>query len=159
MRHDSESTLVSRLQYHRLPRSADSMDPQTLTDSMRFIHIFIFQSLLLRSPRMEFLENLVTEDEIWVLRDSNADLAVWLFRREETPTQEMSNVHYKKCVHCCFWDSKGMLYYELPRQGIRSRLSFDHSAPETLGSHSGKAVETTCITTSSRERQTHVLDN
>lgn len=42
------------------------------TDSMRSVHPFIHLPVSLRSPHKEFLEDLVTEHESWVLYDSNA---------------------------------------------------------------------------------------
>uniref|UniRef100_A0A8R1ITS2 Uncharacterized protein n=1 Tax=Caenorhabditis japonica TaxID=281687 RepID=A0A8R1ITS2_CAEJA len=48
-----------------------------------------------------------------LLRES----AVWIPRGEEPPVQPKANLHEKKCLLSCFWDAKGMLYYELLRQG------------------------------------------
>uniref|UniRef100_A0A8R1E5Z6 HTH_48 domain-containing protein n=1 Tax=Caenorhabditis japonica TaxID=281687 RepID=A0A8R1E5Z6_CAEJA len=39
--------------------------------------------------------------------------AVWIFRREEPSVQPNANLHEKKCLLSCFWDAKGMLYFEL----------------------------------------------
>ncbi|KAK6761283.1 hypothetical protein RB195_022369 [Necator americanus] len=49
--------------------------PHTLTDGTRFTRVFIYQSLLLRPHRKEFLHDLITGDESWVLCDSNAHSA------------------------------------------------------------------------------------
>ena len=60
---------------------------------------------------------MVTGDESWVLYDSNLRRAMWLPRGEDPPTQPRSNLHSKKVLLCCFWDSKGMLHHELLPQG------------------------------------------
>ncbi|EYC01128.1 hypothetical protein Y032_0110g180 [Ancylostoma ceylanicum] len=88
-----------------------------MTDGMRFTPASICQFLLLRPKRKVFLEDLITGDENWVHYDSNAHRAFWLPRGEDPPTQAKSDIHYKKCRLCCFWDSRGMLYYELLPQG------------------------------------------
>ncbi|EYC13608.1 hypothetical protein Y032_0043g812 [Ancylostoma ceylanicum] len=88
-----------------------------LTDAMRFTRVSTCQSLPLRPQRKEFLEDLIAGDESWVLYDSNAHRAVWLSRGEDQPTQAKSDLHSKKCLLCCFRDSRGMLYYELLPQG------------------------------------------
>ncbi|EYB81541.1 hypothetical protein Y032_0380g343 [Ancylostoma ceylanicum] len=82
-----------------------------------FTRVSICQSLLFRPQRKEFLEDLITGDESWVVYDSNAHLAVWLSRGENQPKQAKSDLHSKKCLLCCFWDSRGMVYYELIPQG------------------------------------------
>lgn len=113
----TQSTVVSRLQALGYRKVLTRWIPHTLTDDMRYTRITICQSLLLRPHRKEFLEDLVTGDESWILYDSNAHRAVWLHRGEDPPTQPRSDLHPKKVLLCCFWDSRGMLYYELLPQG------------------------------------------
>uniref|UniRef100_A0A8R1IF03 Histone-lysine N-methyltransferase SETMAR n=2 Tax=Caenorhabditis japonica TaxID=281687 RepID=A0A8R1IF03_CAEJA len=76
------------------------------------------QSLLLTSQKKEFLADLVTGEESWVLNNNDTQRAVWIPRGEEPPVQPKANLHKKKCLLSCFWDAKGMLYYELLPQGI-----------------------------------------
>uniref|UniRef100_A0A8R1HZE0 Histone-lysine N-methyltransferase n=1 Tax=Caenorhabditis japonica TaxID=281687 RepID=A0A8R1HZE0_CAEJA len=71
------------------------------------------QSLLLTSQKKEFLADLVTGDEIWVLYNNDTQRADWISRGEEPPVQPKANLHEKKCLLFCFWEAKGMLYYEL----------------------------------------------
>ncbi|VDO89848.1 unnamed protein product [Heligmosomoides polygyrus] len=86
--------------------------------SARAVHrISTCQSLLLRTPRKEFLEDLVTGNESWIHCDSNAHCAVRLPRGGEPPTQAKSNMHLKKVPLCRFWDLEGMLFYEYLPQG------------------------------------------
>uniref|UniRef100_A0A8R1HKZ3 Transposase n=1 Tax=Caenorhabditis japonica TaxID=281687 RepID=A0A8R1HKZ3_CAEJA len=75
------------------------------------------QSLLLTPQRKEFLADFVTGDESWDLYNNDTHRAVWIPRGEEPPVQPKANFHEKKCLLSCFWDAKGMLYYELLPQG------------------------------------------
>lgn len=81
--------------------------------TIRFTLVSIYQFLL----RKEFLEDLVTGDESWVLYDSNTHRAVRLPLGENPPAQTKMGVHSKKCIFCCFLDSRGMLRHEqLPQR-------------------------------------------
>ena len=48
-----------------------------------------------------------------VLYDANAHRAVWLPLGEDPPTQPKSDLHPYKALLCCFWDVRGMLFYEV----------------------------------------------
>ena len=113
----SHQTVLSRLQVLGYRKVLTRWIPHVLTDSTRFTRISICQSLLLRPQRKEFLRDLITGDESWVLYDSNTRRALWLPQGEDPPTQAKSDLHPKKCLLCCFWDSRGMLYHELLPQG------------------------------------------
>lgn len=113
----THSTVRTRLQALGYRKVLTRWIPHALTDGMRYTRVSICQSLLLRSHRKEFLEDLITGDESWILHDSNAHRAVWLPRGEDPPTQARSDLHPRKFLLCCFWDSRGMLYFELLPQG------------------------------------------
>ncbi|WKX98472.1 hypothetical protein Q1695_013838 [Nippostrongylus brasiliensis] len=91
--------------------------PHRLTDANKQSRVAVCQSLLLRPRRKEFLEDLVTGDESWVLYDNIARRAVWIPRGEEPPTTPKADLHPLKLMLCCWWDAKGMLYFELLPQG------------------------------------------
>ncbi|EYB94619.1 hypothetical protein Y032_0169g216 [Ancylostoma ceylanicum] len=97
----------------QLQKSANAMDP-SCPDRW---HANPCQSLLLGPGRKDFLEDLIIGDESWVLNYSNAHRAMWLSPGEDPPTQAKSDLHPKKCLLCCFWDLREMLYYELLPQG------------------------------------------
>ena len=67
------------------------MNPHRLTDTHKKVHVNICQSLLLHLHRKEFLENLVTGGESWILYDNDARHAIWLPRDAEPPTQSKPN--------------------------------------------------------------------
>ncbi|KAK6764704.1 hypothetical protein RB195_024871 [Necator americanus] len=78
----SHLTVVSRLQALGYRKVLARWMP-TLTDGTRFTRVSISQALLLRPHPKEFLEDLTTGDESWVLYESNAQLP----RGEDPPTQ------------------------------------------------------------------------
>lgn len=79
--------------------------PHALTDGQRMTRLSICQSLLLRSNRKDFLEDVVTGDESWILYDAAARRAFWLPRGAQPPIQSKPDLHPKKVLLCCFWDS------------------------------------------------------
>lgn len=111
------STIDRRLESLGYRKVLTRWVPHAMTDGLKMTRLTICQSLLLRSHRKEFLEDIVTGDESWVLYESNTRRAVWIPRGEEPPTQPKPNLHPQKILLCCFWDSRGMLYYELLGRG------------------------------------------
>jgi len=91
--------------------------PHRLTDYNKQCRVTICQSLFLRPHRKEFLEDLVTGDESWVLYENVTRCAIWIPRGEEPPTMPKADLHSRKVLLCCWWDAKGMLYFELLPQG------------------------------------------
>lgn len=91
--------------------------PHQLTSANLAARVSICQSLFLRSQRKDFLANLVTGDESWILYKNDTRAAYWLPRGEEPPVQPKVDPHGRKVLLCCWWDHQGMLYYELLTSG------------------------------------------
>uniref|UniRef100_A0A8R1HZ74 Histone-lysine N-methyltransferase SETMAR n=1 Tax=Caenorhabditis japonica TaxID=281687 RepID=A0A8R1HZ74_CAEJA len=91
--------------------------PHALSPYQMQARVTACQSLLLTPKRKEFLADLVTRVASWVLYNNDTHRAVWIPRGEEPLVQPKANLHEKKCLLSCFWDAKGMLYYELLQQG------------------------------------------
>jgi [histone H3]-lysine36 N-dimethyltransferase SETMAR len=90
--------------------------PHKLSDGNRAARLSICQSLLSRPHRKDFLADIITGDESWVHYENDTRRAYWLPRGEDPPAQpkpDQSDQHCKKVLLCAFWDSRGMLYYEL----------------------------------------------
>ncbi|PAV68699.1 hypothetical protein WR25_15131 [Diploscapter pachys] len=77
----------------------------------------ICQSLLLHPHCKEFLEDLVTGDDSWVLYDNATQHAVWISRGDEPPAVPKPDHHSHRFPLCCWWDARGMLSWELLSQG------------------------------------------
>ncbi|CAO4372757.1 unnamed protein product [Caenorhabditis nigoni] len=91
--------------------------PHDLSSFQKQTRVTICQSLLLTSQRKEFLADLVTGDESWILYNNTTHHAVWIPYGEDPPVQPKPGLHEKKCLLSCFWDMKGMLFFELIPQG------------------------------------------
>uniref|UniRef100_A0A8R1ILV5 Uncharacterized protein n=1 Tax=Caenorhabditis japonica TaxID=281687 RepID=A0A8R1ILV5_CAEJA len=68
--------------------------------------VTVCQSLLLTPQKKEFLADLVTGDESWILYYNNTQRAVWIPCGEERPVQPKASFHEKKSLLSCFWDAK-----------------------------------------------------
>uniref|UniRef100_A0A8R1HPY5 Uncharacterized protein n=1 Tax=Caenorhabditis japonica TaxID=281687 RepID=A0A8R1HPY5_CAEJA len=80
-------------------------------------------------------------DESWVIYNNDTHRAAWIPRGEEPPVQPKANLHEKKCLLSCFWDAKGMLYYELLPQGRMVEKSV-RDAPLSASSMTTRAKAT-----------------
>ena len=77
----------------------------------------IYQSLLPHLHCKEFLEDLVIGDDSWVLYDNATQHAVWIPRGDEPPAVPKPDHHSHRFLLCCWWNARGMLYWELLSQG------------------------------------------
>jgi len=109
----SQQSIVSHLHDLGYRKVLARWIPHRLTDANRLCRMSICQSLLLRPHKREFLEDLVTGDESWILYENDTRHAVWLPRGEEPPTQPKPDTRSRKVMLCVWWDSKGALYFEL----------------------------------------------
>ena len=113
----SHSTVESHLNSFGYHKVLSRWVPHQLTEGQRIVRTTICQSNLLRPNRKDFLQDLVTGDESWILYNNNTRHAVWIQRGEEPPTQPKADLHPTKILLCCFWDARGMLYFDLLPQG------------------------------------------
>uniref|UniRef100_A0A8R1E651 Mos1 transposase HTH domain-containing protein n=1 Tax=Caenorhabditis japonica TaxID=281687 RepID=A0A8R1E651_CAEJA len=124
--------------------------PHALSPYQMQTRVTACQSLLLTPQRKEFLADLVTGDESWVLYNNDTQRAVRIPRGHEPPVQPKANLHEKKCLLLCFYDAKSMLYYELLPQGRtvnatiiekRPRRSAVHLLHDNASPHVAKAIQ------------------
>lgn len=113
----SNSTIHDRLLALGYRRVLSRWIPHQLSASNRAARVSICQSLLLRLEQENFLANLVTGDESWVLYKNVTRTAHWLPYGEEPPVQPRPETHGRKVLLCCWWDAQGMLYWELLEEG------------------------------------------
>ena len=113
----AHTTIENRLHALGYRRVLARWTPHELTAANRSARVSICQSLLLQPQRKEFLESLVTGDESWILYKNEKRIAYWLPREEEPPAQPKPEFHGRKVLLCCWWDARGMIYYELLTQG------------------------------------------
>ncbi|PAV59854.1 hypothetical protein WR25_13748 [Diploscapter pachys] len=92
----------------------------------------ICQSLLLHPNCKEFFEDLVTEDDSWVLYDNATQHAVWIPRGDEPPAVPKPD-HHSHSYHLfhplkLFLASKSFAKYEDPKLALSD--FFDSQLPE-----------------------------
>ena len=113
----SHTTIERHLQQLGYRKVMSRWIPHALTDAQKGTRLTICQSLLSRPNRNEFLQDIVTGDESWVLYHNDTHHAVWLPPGENPPSQPKPDYHQRKILLCCFWDTQGLLYYDLIQQG------------------------------------------
>lgn len=109
----SHVTIENRLHALNYRKVLSRWIPHVLSDVTREVRVSICQSLLLHPKLKEFLTNLVTGDESYVLHENDTRRGFWLPRGEEPPVQPKRNPHCQKVLLCCFFDSHGMLWWDM----------------------------------------------
>ena len=84
--------------------------PHELRMSDRVNRINVAETLLLRPHRKDFLSNIVTGDESWVLYVNHTRKRHWIPQGEKPPTVPKSDLHERKVLLCCWWDCKEMIW-------------------------------------------------
>uniref|UniRef100_W6NEW6 Transposase domain containing protein n=1 Tax=Haemonchus contortus TaxID=6289 RepID=W6NEW6_HAECO len=113
----SHSTIENFLHVHGYRKVLSRWIPHRLTDAQKQARVNICESLLFQPNRKDFLADLVTGDESWILYDYRKRTTVWLPRGVEPPTQPKPNPHQRKHLLSVWWDMRGVVYYELLAAG------------------------------------------
>jgi len=123
----SHRTVESRLHELGYRRVLARWIPHELDYSRLYTRVTICQSLFHHPQRKDFLAHLVTGDESMILYKNDTRVAYWLPRGEKPPVQPKVETHCRKVVLCCWWDARGMIYYELLNEGetVSSNLYAD----------------------------------
>lgn len=87
--------------------------PHRLTEDQLENRVTICNSLLSRKRNFEWLRELVTGDEKWVLYFNQTRQGQWIMRGETPEPDPKPNPHEKKVLLSVFWDYKGILSLEL----------------------------------------------
>ena len=95
--------------------------PYKLSESAIENRFNICNSLLSRNRRKAFLNKIVTGDEKWIYYDNPKRKKAWVDPGQPTPMIPKRNIHgkkaKKKALLCIWWDSKGVVYFELFKPG------------------------------------------
>ena len=75
--------------------------------------ISICDSLLKRNETDPFLKRIITSDEKWVVYDNVVRKRSWSKRDEPAQSTSKSDIHKKKVTLSVWWDSKGIVYFQL----------------------------------------------
>lgn len=86
--------------------------PHHLTPDQREQRISICYSHLL-NPINDYLRQIITGDEKWVLYANHSRKRQWVRNGEEPEAEVKVDPHQRKVMLCIFWDMEGILFWEL----------------------------------------------
>ena len=84
----------------------------------------ICHSLLYRKRRFDWLKDIITGDETWVLYINHSRKKQWVDEGEDPIKEPKPDLHPKKVMMSIWWDSQGVIYYELLPENttVKSKL-------------------------------------
>lgn len=113
----NQSSVSRRLHAMGMVQKFETWVPHELKDRDIERRKTICEMLLQRQQRKGFLHRVITGDEKWIHYDNPKRKAVWVKPGEPTPAKPKQNFHGSKVMLCIWWDQKGVVYYELLKQG------------------------------------------
>ena len=115
---NSSKNSVSRA-LHRIGKvnKLDMWVPHELTPEQREIRMSACVSLKSRQIREPFLSTLITGDEKWILYSNKKRQKSWVNPGKSSQTIAKPCLTNKKVMLCVWWDSQGVIYYELLKYG------------------------------------------
>lgn len=108
-----KSTVSEHLSKVGMVKKLDVWVPHELTEKNLMDRISICDSLYKRNENDPFLKRIVTGDEKWIVYN-NVERKTSCGKRGEPPLiTSKPGLHPKKVMLCIWWNSKGIVYYEL----------------------------------------------
>lgn len=87
--------------------------PHQLTPDNRQQRVSVCHSLLLRFPLHDFIRQIVTGDEKWVIYIDHTRKRQWVQQGERPDPEPKGDLHPRKQMLSIFWDYQGVIYFEL----------------------------------------------
>lgn len=106
-------TVLNRLHALGKVQKIGKWVPHKLSEVNISQRLSICVSLSSRHKKKSFLWKIVTGDEKWLYYDNPVNKKQWLDPGQAPLLCPKPEIHRKKVMLCVWWDSKGIIYYEL----------------------------------------------
>lgn len=113
----SHGTVWNRLHKAGLSNKRNIWLPHELTDRQLERRVDACHVLLQKYTREPFLKRVITGDEKWILYKNVTQQKSWVPRGARAATVAKPEIHQKKVMLCCWWDCKGVVFWELLPDG------------------------------------------
>ena len=109
----SQSAVVYHFKQFQLVSKLGVWDPHDLTTNQLKKRKDICEQLLAFRRNTEWLRNLITGDEKWVLHVNTRRKRQWLQQQQKPRPTPKPGLHPKKRMLCVWWGVRGVIYWEL----------------------------------------------
>ena len=109
----SYGTIWNRLHHAGYSSKRDIWLPHDLTDKQLETRVDACHSLLRKNSNEPFLKRLITGDEKWILYKNVTQKKSWVSKGTAASAVPKPEIHQKKVMLSCWWDCKGVVYFEL----------------------------------------------
>lgn len=109
----THTTIENHLAELDFVKKLGSWMPHKLTMANMMQRISICSSLLSRKRRKEWIREIITGDEKWVLYVNHTRKRQWLPRCVDPEPDPKPEKHEKKIMISVFWDAMGIIWWEL----------------------------------------------
>lgn len=91
--------------------------PHLLTASHKASRVITCSILLRMSKRSGFWDSILTADETWILMNNSTRKRQWLSPNQPPIPTPKPDIHGKKVMLSCWWNSQGLVWFELIEHG------------------------------------------
>lgn len=91
--------------------------PHDLTDYDKDRRVDMASTLLTLHRRFDWLDNVITGDEKWVLYDNHERMRQWVGEDQKPADVPKPDLHPKKVMLCIWWSVRGVEFWELLPEG------------------------------------------
>ncbi|PIC48334.1 hypothetical protein B9Z55_007346 [Caenorhabditis nigoni] len=91
--------------------------PHELSEANKKKRVEVANDLLRRSKNRGFFHSILTSDEKWIQYDCSERKHQWLSPGETPKPTPKPDIHGKKVMICVWWNTRGLVYFELLDHG------------------------------------------